>query len=160
MEIKKLYTSIGFGLYLKSLTTAEFCKLSDAEIPTIKEGANGYFRIDSIKLRIRNDYDKFLFNPLVQQMFVNPYEKPNIDNYQSEIPGTSIIDYDFHLKEWEDAEKDIIFNNPQHKWNHYLEDKYFTLFINGVLTPQLKNQTLYQLSQAIGGEVKLQYVNL
>jgi hypothetical protein len=115
MKLDKLYTEAGFGFYLKSLTTSEFCKLSGSKIPTYKNGcspkenAHDFIVIDAIMLRMRNDYDKIMLGSLTKEMFVNPYEKPKEFDF---IVGSSIDSmFDVALELWQEAEKKVIFED-------------------------------------------------
>lgn len=113
MKIEKPYTSKQFGLYLKSLTTSEFCKLSGAEEPrfrpdwTTEQNALYFMRIDAIKLRLRDDYDKFLNQKPSKEMYINEIPMPDYQEYALACFKESVFDEDY--KKWKEAENKIIF---------------------------------------------------
>lgn len=146
MKIDKLYSSKGFGQYLKSLTIKEFCELSGVIIPIAREGVCGIYRIDAIKLRLRDDYDKFLEQTLKKEMSVNDVEKPNKEEYGNLTSHPHLTEWELYesaLEIWQEAEKKVIFVNKFH-----IEDA-INMF-----------KTLQGLSESRNGNVKLKNVEI
>ena len=115
MKIPRLFTSQRFGFWLKSITTKEFCRLSGAPEPIVIEGANGFFRIDAIKLRLRDDWDKKLTGSLKKEMFVNELEDPTSDKFTRSVNCPLLISEEYQqlIKTWQIAEKKVIFKDNQ-----------------------------------------------
>ena len=65
-------------------------------------------------------YNAFLKQPLTKEMFINPFEKPDIDNYthNGKVTGT----YSILLCKWQEAEKKVIFDSC--KKSHYYAFNY------------------------------------
>ena len=159
MKIPKLFTSQGFGFWLKSMTTKEFCKLSGAPEPTVIEGANGFFRIDAVRLRLRDDWDKKLTGSLKKEMFVNELEKPKYPDYQEDM-GI----YKHALESWQEAEKKVIFKGKVYIHAPKSDDlarisihNNFKVFDLNIIFGET---TFHDLAEPIEGERELEHVEL
>lgn len=108
MKVNKLLTSKQFGFYLKAMTTKDFCKITGAEPPQVSvhtdECVNDFLRIDALRLRIRDDWDKQLAKQLEYGMFINSLSEP----IKPPI-GTSCLPFTKELEEYNRAEKKVLF---------------------------------------------------
>lgn len=164
MEIKKLRTSIGFGKYLKDIHITELCKLSSKASAVYDKGI---YMLDALKYELRNYYDDKLLQPLTKEMFVNPYEKPNIVDYAT---GKGYgLEYHEDLEKWQEAEKKVIFKNckyidiqPSRERNYWTIGG-LTIAIEGnggemIILPKYK--TIHDLVEAANGELELKNIDL
>lgn len=169
MIINKLRTSLQFGIYQKSLTTLEFCKLTGAKIPTAKGGLTEILVIDAIRLRLRNDYDQKVSAALTREMIVNEINKPDRLDYDlSHKVGNDA--YFKELKEWQDAENKVIlerFIHHQDEGAFYNYDLmvYIRDFGNDEWLLEINGeghviQTLEELALLTEGKIKIKNINL
>ena len=113
MKVTLLRTSMDFGLHLKAMTTKEFCMLFGAVVPVsssnIIKSSEGFIKVDAIRLKLRDDYDAFLRKKPTLAMMYNCINRPR----QSEFTGKNGVyykQYTEHKKEWDAAEKEVIFH--------------------------------------------------
>jgi hypothetical protein len=69
MKTKELLSMVDFILEIDFMTTIEFCKNYEVQLPTIQAGANGLLQIDAIKHKMFVEYAKFLNKKLTIDMF-------------------------------------------------------------------------------------------
>jgi len=128
MEITKLNTSKNFGLELKAMTTTEFCQASGCPIPKPRarqeEAVNDFFRVDAVRLTLRNNYDSITSKELKLSMFINLIEKPKEGGNQ-----LFFHQYMERLTEWEAAEKEVLFFVEKTKHGYPLGDHTVDVFI-------------------------------
>jgi hypothetical protein len=161
MNIDRLYTLSQFIDYLKSLTTKEFCELFGTEVPTVREGVCGIYRVDAIQLNLIKDYNTFLKQPLKKEMFVNEIEYP-IDIYYRPDEGCQKCPQEHYLsdlEEWQSAEKKVIFN--ENDW-HYeqLFDRSVGIWIKDHFFNFKVNSSLFDLAEKTKGQLKLNNISL
>jgi hypothetical protein len=122
---------------------------------------------------VRN-YNNFLKQPLTKEMFVNPYEKPYVDNYK--LDGVVTGTYQILLDKWQEAEKKVMFDcykNSDFRGSNRVtfdsEDVYLDIeFDNFMCAISIINRdnerkevkTYHDLAEATNGELTLKNVNI
>jgi hypothetical protein len=182
MEIKKGYTSQQFGFYLKSLTTKEFCELSGAPVPyyrnhwTAQQNALDFMRADAIKLRLRDDWDKYILKELKKEYFTHSILHPDKCIFKKDYVDVVSYEmaYDAQLLSFEEAENKVIFKGWHYnkEWTQYtieldklcvsFHDKLIYMFTNnyGLADDEIHIRTIGDLFQATNGELITQNINL
>jgi len=136
------------------LTLSEFVHNQHTGTGLIKELAKMY--IDCYK------YNNFLKQPLIKEMFVNPFEQPNIP---PQGKGRDWLGYYKLKEEWQEAEKKVIFEARYHNIQPSQTSNYYTIGGKVVATETngglcVHSLTFHNLAEATNGELTLKNVTI